>query len=313
MSFFMKKDKYGDDTLRIFPLVAGGAGALVALTLAFSSFYINEEREVSLEVMFGKVSDVENTAGLKMKNPLASRFAYSLARQSTPVSEATNLRTGDDLRLSGRYYVDYEIDQDADVNKLYFDLQDQGGDLENVLSVRAKDAAVRAIESLTIEDLMPEEDPNNPDAEIESFTDMITSGVQDRLQSSLNAEGWPVRIIGVYSDGFNFSNDSEDRIAEIVGIRAERVKLGLRQENAEKAAEVYATEAAADAAYINALRETAGLTDADVGYALCLKMNRDANRVNEPLAAGCNAGGGSNVGVVVDPSAAARRPAPTPN
>ena len=37
--------------------------------------------------------------------------------------------------------------------------------------------------------------------------------------------------------------DSEDRIAEIVGIRAERVKLGLRQENAEKAKEVYETEA----------------------------------------------------------------------
>lgn len=309
MGLFTKQDRYGDTAVRIFPLAATGAGALIALTLAFSSMYINEERQVSLEVLFGKVSDVENTAGLKFKNPLASRFAYSLARQSTPVSEATNLRTGDDLRLSGRYFVDYEIDEGADVNKLYFDLQDQGGDLENVLSVRAKDAAVRAIESLTIEDLMPEEDPNNPDKEVESFTDMITTGVQNRLQAALNAEGWPVRIIGVYSDGFNFSKDSEDRIAEIVGIRAERVKLGLRQENAVKAQEVFAAEATADAAYINALRETAGLTDDQVGYALCLKMNRDAGRVNEPLAAGCG-GEGADLGVVVDPTNKSQAPAP---
>ena len=119
-----------------------------------------------------------------------------------------------------------------------------------------------------------------------------------RAENLMDEEGWPVRIIGVYSTGFNFSQDSEARIAEIVGIRAERVKLDLRAENAERAREVFAAEASADAAYINALRTEAGLQDGDVAYALCLKMNRDAGRVNEPLAAGCGTGNGVGVSVV---------------
>ncbi|MFN3828302.1 MAG: SPFH domain-containing protein [Micavibrio sp.] len=317
MGFFIEKtdgDGYRESKVKVkWGRVTGVSIASVfALTTALSSFYINEERQTSLEVLFGRVTDKETTPGWKWKNPLSSRYAYSLARQKTDVTEATNLRTGDDLRLSGKYHIEYEVDEKADVNKLYFDLQDQGGDLDNVVQVRAKDAAVRAIEALTIENLMPEEDATK-NQEAASFTEQITGGINARLQDQLTKEGWPVKIIGVYSDGFHFSQESETRIEEIVSIRAEKVKLGLREENATKAEEVFRKEAQADAAYLEKLR-AAGLPEKDLGTALCLKMNRDAGRVNEPFAAGCGGTNDNKTGVVVPAplKKAAAAPAPAP-
>lgn len=302
MSFF--RNDRGD--IRPVRATAAGVTGVAALGTLLSSFYINEERQVSLEVLFGRVNHVEKAPGWKWKNPLATRYPYSLARQKTTVDQATNLRLGDDLRVSGKFDVEYEVDETANVPKLYFDLKDQGGDLEGVVQVRSKDAAVRTLESLTIKDLIPD---TEKEGEESSFTNKITMGIQQRLQKDLTEQGWPVRVLGVFSDGFHFTPDSEKRIEEIVRVRADRVKLDLRQENAIKAQEVFRDEAKADRAYIDALRD-GGLPDDDVAKALCLKMARDAGRVNEPFAAGCMGGAIPPVGVITPPAEGQVQPQP---
>ena len=308
---------FTDERGNVKPLkvAAWGLAGVFLVAGSCSTMYVNEERQVSLEVLFGRVTDKEDTAGLKIKNPIATRFAYSLARQKTEVAEAVNLRTEDDLRLSGRYHVEYEVDEHADVNKLYFDLKDQGGDLDNVVEIRAKDSAVRTIEALKIKDIMPDTDSAvDTPGDGKSLTDTIKEGIKTRLQAVLSEEGWPVRVIGVYSDGFHFSMESEKKIEDIVGLRADKVKLSLREENADKAKGVFKAEAEADAAYIGELRK-AGLPAADVGFALCMKMSRDAGRVNEPFSPGCS-GNAKSVGAVVDqqgkPPAKAKQEASAP-
>lgn len=314
--------------------VVGTAGGLSALFLAatlFSGLYINEAREVSLEVKFGDVVDQEDTPGLKWKTPwLSSRHAYSLARQTSVIDNSTSLRMGDDIRLTGGFTIEWEIKEGTDIKKLYFDLKDREGDLDDVVTVRGRDAAIRALESLTIQDLIPEQDieamtstdteaegtdADGADVETsESFTDKMTTGIQTRLQTEFDQQEWPIRVIAVYSNGFEFEPESEEKLAEIVGIRQDRVKLILREENAQKAKEVYGVEAEADAAYLRGLVE-AGYPVDQLDHALCMKMQRDAGRVNEPFAAGCG-GSNSGVGVVVDPAAVnntAPKPVVVPN
>lgn len=303
-----------DETFTIHWLRSLGAAfaSSAALIGGCGGLYVNSDRQATLEVQFGKVTDVVTDSGLQFKIPLITdKFTHSLARQKVEV-ELQNLRMGDDIKLkSGKFIIEYEIDenpngQPADLKKLYFDLKDQGGELDNVVEARAVDAAVRAVEALGIEDLMPEEDeetgkPKEVTADA-SFNGKLKKKIKDELQASLIQQGWPVKVIDVFSSGFQFEAESETKIAEIVAVRMEKVKLGLREKNAAKAKEVFRKEAEADAAYINTLRN-AGLPIEQVYQALCLKMSRDAGKVNEQFSAGC--GNGSNgVGVTVNKPAA---------
>ena len=273
-----------------FVKAAGLATAALFTTAAgCSGTYSNEARQVSLEVEFGKVVDQENTPGLKLKTPFISdRFAYSLAKQTTKIPRMEKIRTGDDIKMDLDFTVEWEIIEDTDVSKLYFDLKDRGGDLENVLEVRAKDAAVQVMETMTIDDIIAEAKDDTAD-EI-SFTERLKGGIHTRLQEELQSQGWPVRIMAVYTNGYSFTQKSEARLEEIVGIRQESVKLGLREENAQKAKEVFREEAQADAAYLQGLRE-AGVPEEDLAYSLCLKMNRDAGVVNQKFATSCASSG----------------------
>lgn len=312
MGIFTEKNSRGENVPRVGRIAGAAIGSAFAAATALSSVYINQERQVSLEVLFGGVTNEVKTPGLKLINPLASRYAYSLARESTTV-DLNELRLGDDIRLSGSFEIEYQINSDADTRKLYYDLKGQGGDLKSVIDVRANDAAVRAIEALTIADLMPATEEIGEDGnmlEASSFTEKMTHGIHQRMQDALSANGWPVKVIGVYSKGFAFSPESETRIADMVGVRMETFKLALREENARIAQNVFKAEAEADAAYINGLRES-GLPDSAVAEALCLKMARDAGRSNEPFAAGCR-GNNGGTGVVVDPRTVQKTPQPQP-
>ncbi len=304
-----------DGGLRATRIAGTVATAFLAAATAWSGLYVNEGRQITLEVLFGNIVDQVNSPGLKVKMPFfADRFAYSLARQTSPIDNTTTLRMGDDLRLDADFTVEWEIQEGVDAGKLYYDLKDRGGDIDNVVMVRGQDAAIRTLESLTIEDLIP---PNAdmPQAQTgadtsASFTQLMTSGIQGRLQQEFLSQGWPIKVISVYSNGFKFSPPSEIKLEEIVGIRQERVKLALREENAVKAAEVFAAEARADAAYVNEL-VAKGLGEDQIGTALCLKMARDAGRVNEPFAAGCNNGASLPVAAAV-PLPAKQQPGVAP-
>jgi regulator of protease activity HflC (stomatin/prohibitin superfamily) len=310
---FFTKGSGHSKKLRAGRIATTAIGSIFALSTAYSALYVNQAREVSLEVTFGKVTEQVDTAGLKFKKPfISTRFPYTLTRQSIEIDEDTKLRTGDDIRLTAGFTVDFQIEEGADIEKLYLDLKGQGGDLVDVVNVRAKDSATRALEALTIEDLVPPAKTEAEELATEGqpetgFTDMMTTGIKERLQAEFVEQGWPVEVLDVYSKGFQFDSASESKLAEIVRIRQEKVKLVLRQENAVKAAEVYAAEAGADAAYLNVLRD-AGLTSPTaLAQAFCLKTARDAGNINDAFTPGC-IGGDSGVAVAVDPKTGPKVP-----
>lgn len=306
MGLFTKTDRNG----QIYPRVGRIAGASVTAVFGaaalLSSVYVNEAREVSLEVSFGQVTDVVTEPGVNWKTPfVAQRFGYSLARQTTRIGEATTLRTSDDVRLSNPFTIEYKIDENADLQNLYFQLKGSGEDLQDVIQKLASDVAVRVFEGLQVTDLAEE-----------GITDQITQGIQTRLQADLNSKGWPVQIIDVLSDGFNLSPESEGVLERIIDIRQEAARLELREQNAIKAEEVLRREAQAYVAYANELR-AAGMPEADIRCAIYDKMAMDSGRIMEPFAQVCG-GSGETFDIAVptdaanDVAPAARAAAPRP-
>jgi len=288
MGLFIGEDRHGNPSLRVGRIAGAAIGGLFAAATAFGSFYINEEREVSLEVRFGQIVDIETTHGIKLKTPwLSSRYAYSLARQTSEVGTGTTLRTSDDVRLRNPFKIEWQIDEAADLKSLYSELKGTGSDIADVVEIRARDAAVQVFETLTVADLAEE-----------GFTANIKAQIKAKLQNNLSEQGWPVRVLDVLSDGFTLSQGSESALEAIVNIRQEALRLDLRLENAGKAIDVYKKEAEADAAYLNELTE-AGLPSEDLVCALQYKMARDAGRVMQPFAQVCGADGGNAAAVTL--------------
>ncbi len=269
------------------------AGLFTAASL-WSGIYINEARQVSLEVRFGDVVDTVTESGLKTKVPfLTSRYAYSLARQTTEIGQGTALRTSDDVRLTNPFTIEYEIDKNADLKNLYFQLKGSGEDLQDVIQKLARDVGVRVFEGLQVTDLAEE-----------GITDKIKTEMKTKLQADLQAKGWPVTIVDVLSDGFQLSPESEDVLERIIDIRQEKARLELREENAIKAQETLEAEAEAYVKYADVLR-AAGLPDEDIRCAIHDKMAQDAGKIMTPFAQVCGTATGgfaNDIAVAVDPA-----------
>lgn len=294
MGIFTKEGRHGEDELRWGRIAGASISGLATAAALVGSLYVNEAREVSLEVTFGKVTNVITEPGINAKYPfITSRFPYSLARQTSYIGQETTLRTSDDVRLTNPFTIEFQIDESADVENLYYQLKGSGEDIEDVVQKLARDVGVRVFEGLEVTDLA---EPG--------VTDRITTDMQNRLQAELSAKGWPVNIIDILSDGFKLSPESEGVLERIIDIRQESARLDLRQTNAEKAENVLRTEAQAYVAYAEEL-SAAGLPESDLRCAIYDKMAQDAGRVMEPFSQVCGVVGasvGQDIAVAVDPA-----------
>lgn len=276
----------------------------MSTTALFSSLYVNEQTEKSLEITFGKVTQQVDTPGLKLKPPFISkRFAISTAKQNVLLS-FDRLRTGDDIKMSSDFEIEFQVREEGDIRNYYNDLKGRDGDVKEIVQARGTKAAIEAVESMDINDLIPPLDDEGNQIEGQGFSQVMTAEIHERLQNLLDGENdgtnWQIDILGVYPSGFEFEPESEAKLAEIVAIRQEAVKLGLRQQNALKAREVYAQEAEADAQYLRTISEQTGISsDTALSQIFCLKTARDAANVNAPLTPGCM-GSGSEIAYAVD-------------
>ncbi len=276
----LKTNSSNEPKISAIKTATSALAAAFAASALISSLYINEERETSVEVLFGKVVDVETTPGLKAKVPFfASRHSYPLSRQSVHIANEKGLRTGDSYRIKGDFSIDYEVDEKANIPMLYFDLKDNNGEIDNLLAVRAQDAAVKAVEKLGTSDLVS-------NADDQGLTKKITDALSQILEEQLHKEGWPIKLKGVFSQGFYLDDESEKKIAEILQFRLEQSKLKLRDANADKAQVTFEKEANALLKFVGPLQK-AGLTAEFISSIVCLKMQQDAGRIGEPFAAGC--------------------------
>lgn len=300
-----KTDSYGDPKLRYGKMAAHSLGAMVAATALATSLYINESTEKSLEITFGKVTKQVDTPGIKAMWPFGidKRFAISTAKQNVELS-FDKLRTGDDIKMRSDFDIEFQVREKGDIRNYYNDLKGRDGDVKSIVEARGNKAAIEAVEKMSITDLIPPLDKDGKPEKSDGFSKKMTENIKTRLQELLDGKdggaNWEIEILGVYPKGFAFEPESEAKLAEIVGIRQEAVKLVLREKNAIKAKEVYGQEAAADAAYLKPFQD-AGITDSSaLAQIFCLKTARDAANVNAPLTPGCM-GSDSGVAVAVDP------------
>lgn len=297
MGLFMKN---GEPRLGIISTTAGAA--ILGLSALFSSLYVNENTEKSLEITFGKVTEQVDTPGLKVKPPFVSkRFAISTTKQDVKLS-FDKLRTGDDIKMRSDFLVEFQVREEGDIRNYYNDLKGRDGDVSSIVMARGNKATIEAVESMDINDLIPPLDENGNPVEGEGFSAMMTAKIKDRLQKLLDGENdgtnWQIDVLGVYPSGFAFEPESEAKLAEIVGIRQEAVKLALREKNAAKALEVYKAEANADLAYLKEFKDKGIDDDQALAQIFCLKTARDAANINAPFTPGCM-GSGSGVSVAV--------------
>lgn len=264
------------------------AGYIAGIALVFSGIaglngcYVNKKKEVHLEIQFGDVTNVVTEPGVQWKTPfITTKEGYSLTRQTISLDETLTLRTSDDVRLTNPYGIEFEISAGNDgtdeistediqkLKKLYFDLD--GSDVDDIVILRAQDAAVQVYEAYNVTDLAEE-----------GFTQKTNDAIKKRLQEMLDEQGWPIRILAVTSKGFTLTEDSEKVLERIIDIRQEKIRLELREENAQKAKEVFKIEAESHVAYIEELKKT-GLLNEHIVTALQLKMASDIGRVMEPF------------------------------
>lgn len=299
MGLYTKENERTGDTDTRWGRVAATAGAgLVALATAWNSLYVVEQREVALEVLFGGVNEVNKDPGLYAKVPFFERAVkYPLYRQRADVSsEEANLRTKDQMRVEGGIFVDYEIDeQSANIENIYADLRGDKDDINDVIKMRAKEAAVVAFGEFT-------------SVELTSKMNDITGRTQVLLQESIDEQGWPFKVKSVISNGVRLSPDSEKKLERVMDQEQERIVLDLRERNAEKAKGVFEKEGAALGALYNKLIESGVPTDSATNL-ICLKMANDAGKIQEAFAPGCF-GNDNGVSVAVDPKNVTYSPLP---
>lgn len=263
-----------------------GLAGIAALGTVFGSMVRVSPKEavVVTDDITGQIVAVYKEPALHFKRPwIQSSHSYDLRRDKGGVTAETSLRTSDDIRLINPFTVEFEIDEKADIQKLYID--SRGQDVSDIVSQRAKDSAVRVFETLRVTDLA---EPG--------VTDKIKSLILHKLQEDLDKEGWPIKIRTVLTDGFKLDPKSEEELAKIISYRQEAARLDLRQENAIKALSVMAKEAQSDAAYIDGLAKS-GVPKEGLVCALYIKKLVDANRIGVPLVAGCDASQAVSVAV----------------
>lgn len=307
MSFFKYEDRSGQQRMHTGRIIGPASAGVVALTTLWNSFYVVEQREVGLEVMFGGVNEVNTEPGLywKFPWPIERAIKYPLYRQRAEVTaNEANLRTRDQMRVEGGIFVDYEIDeQSANIQNIYADLRGDKEDIKDAIAIRAKEAAVNAFGQFSSVDLTTK------------ISD-ITALTKKLLQESIDKQGWPFKIKDVISNGVRLSPDSEQKLERVMAAEQEMTVLNLRERNAEKAEDVLRKEGKALGALIKELQET-GIPDDQISNVVCLKMSNDADKIQVPFAPGCfNAEAGYPV--AVDPGKVSlqlpsqRQPIPTP-
>lgn len=276
MGIFTSEDQRGDTYVRWGRVGSTAAASVVSLATAFSSFYIVQDREVALKIRFGAITDVQAEPGLYAKVPFIDGvIRYPLFRQRTEVlAEDANLRTRDQMRVEGGIYVDYEIDEaSTNIESIYADLRGDSSDIQDVIRMRAREAAVRAFGEFSSTDLT-------------SQIDQITARAQVLLQESIDEQGWPFKVLEVVSNGVRLSPDSEVKLERVMAAEQERIVLELRQRNAALAVDVLKIEGTALGGLYNELAN-AGVPPDQINTLICLKMANDADSVQVALAPGC--------------------------
>lgn len=300
MGLFTKQNERTGDTDVRYGRIAATAGAgVVALSTVWSSLYVVEQREVALEVLFGGVNAVNTEPGLYTKTPFfESVVKYPLYRQRADVSaDEANLRTKDQMRVEGGIFVDYEIDeQSANITNIYADLRGDSNDINDVIKMRAKEAAVVAFGEFT-------------SVELTSRLNEITDRTTTLLQQSIDEQGWPFKIKSVISNGVRLSPDSEKKLERVMDQEQERIVLELRERNAEQAKNVYQKEGQALAALYTEIT-AAGVPADQAASIICLKMANDAGKIQEAFAPGCFANDNGGYSVAVDPRVTYTPPIP---
>lgn len=300
MGLFTKQNERTGDTDVRYGRIAATAGAgVVALSTVWSSLYVVEQREVALEVLFGGVNAVNTEPGLYTKTPFfESVVKYPLYRQRADVSaDEANLRTKDQMRVEGGIFVDYEIDeQSANITNIYADLRGDSNDINDVIKMRAKEAAVVAFGEFT-------------SVELTSRLNEITDRTTTLLQQSIDEQGWPFKIKSVISNGVRLSPDSEKKLERVMDQEQERIVLELRERNAEQAKNVYQKEGQALAALYTEIT-AAGVPADQAASIICLKMANDAGKIQEAFAPGCFANDNGGYSVAVDPKVTYTPPIP---
>lgn len=287
MGLFTTKD--GD--ISIAKIAGAGVLGVTGILAGLDSFYIVEAREVALKVRFGDVAQVDTTPGIRMKLPILDGIIkYPLYRQRTEVlAEDANLRTRDQMRVEGGIYVDYEIDeQSANIQTIYADLRGDGGDISDVIRMRAKEASVRAFGEFS-------------SVELTTKIADITQRAKEILQESIDEQGWPFHIKDVISNGVRLSPDSEAKLEGVMAAEQERIILELRDRNASLAQGVLQKEGKALGILYNELT-AAGVPTEEVNTLICLKMADDEDKIQVAFAPGCFPGGQTQFSVAVDPA-----------
>ncbi len=289
-------------------LLAGGGLAAVFMgavhLTGLSPFYVVDRTEVAIETLFGQIVEQEDEPGITLKNPLSGVERFPLTQQDAVIGEGTEMRTGDELRLAVGMTAKWAIRQGSDIRILGENLPKDGGTtaLGKIVNKIFEDAGIRAAESLSINDIITPTDlnPAQEDAEeAATFTTLLKERTQRFAQEELNVQGWPVEIITVLTSGFHFiGEETEARLAEVVGLRQEELKLKLREQNADQARKTLEKEAAADSAYILPLLAD-GISPEAAISALCIVKSTGAH--NAPFTPGCF-GGASNVSAAIDPN-----------
>lgn len=284
MGIFTSQDRNGYTEIHAGRAVGAGLAAVLATAAAVDSLVLISPREADVITDFnGAVIQVMSKPGTYYKIPfLHGAHSYDLRRDSVKVDESALLRTSDYIRLKSPFTVEYEIDENTDVTKLYIDLR--GKDPKDLILQRARDVAVQVYETLTVSDLANH-----------SITEKIKAAIKDKLQKTLNEQGWPIKIMTVNTTGFNLMPESEGELQKIVNLRQEAARLQIRQENAEKSLQVLALEAKTDGAYMKGLLD-AGVPKENLVCALYIKRLAEAGKIGIPLVAGCHDQG---VGVAV--------------
>lgn len=170
--------------------------------------------------------------------------------------------------------------------KVFWDTE-QVDPVEKTVKARAQTAAVEVFALMKTDDYQ---------GKIKDTRESI----KKRLQDIVDAEQLPIEIVEVDSSGVSPHPDVQARINRIASERRESERADVTIENADKVKEATRKEAESALEFAKPLRE-AGYSEETIVALNCQRLADRADRFGIPFGVNCQ-GGGSNVGVVVDPS-----------
>lgn len=302
-SFFNYKDDHNNRKWG--KIARHAASAIFAATTTYSSIYIQNPNEKSLEITLGDISGQINTSGPHIKAPWPIGKLFTITTAQIPISiEAKEYRTGDNFRMTGGMKFNVSVNENADITAYYKDLNRDASNLEKRIKELAEYATVAAYESIGIDDLLPELDPDGnivkpKKGEEKGFIRKLAKEAQEKLQAQLdlgpNGDGtktWGLVVSKALPESPVLDAASETRLSEAVKIQQDAYLLALREGIVAKRNEVLAKEGEADSAYLTPFIAQ-GITDSSaLASILCNKTASDASNANDPLTPGCLGTGG---------------------